>query len=82
MMDLRSAELVIDSEVFDRMRAAERFQIQLGVPAIDRIASSVNESLGHLLIRAGRRLESAACQGATVHGLTPLNPDPCHGCAN
>jgi hypothetical protein len=81
-MDLRRAELLIDHEVADRMRSAEQFQVQLNVPATDRIASAVTASLGHVLVRAGMRLETLADHCLPDDALLMVNPDPCNGCAN
>jgi hypothetical protein len=81
-MDLHRAELLIDHEVADRIRSAEKFQVHLNAPATDLIASAVAASLGHMLVRAGMRLETLADHCLPDDSLLMVNPDPCNGCAN
>jgi hypothetical protein len=81
-MDLHRAELLIDHEITDRMRSAEQFQIHLNAPASDRIASAMAASLGHVLVRAGMRLETLADHCLPDDALLMVNPDPCKGRAN
>jgi hypothetical protein len=80
-VDLRLAELALEFELQERWRDAERLHVQTDVPLSGRIASAATAGLGHLLVRAGTRLETVADQHAAKRSLA-LTTDPCRGCAN
>jgi hypothetical protein len=81
-MDLRLTEYFVAFELEERWHAAERVHVQTGLPVSARLMSAVTAGLGHLLVRAGTRLESAADRTTVKQKLALTNPDPCGGCAN
>jgi hypothetical protein len=81
-VDLRLSELSLEFELQERLLDAERLHIQTEVPLSGRIATAATAGLGHMLVRAGTRLETVANQHAAKRSLALVNPDPCGGWAN
>jgi hypothetical protein len=75
-MDLRLTEYFVAFELEERRRAAERLHVQATLPVMSRMAGAAIVGFGHLLVRAGTRLE------ARERSLALVNPDPCGSCAN
>jgi hypothetical protein len=81
-VDLRLSELSLEFGLQERLREAERLHVQTEVPLSGRIVSAATASLGHLLVRAGTRLETVADKHSAQRPPALMNPDPCRGSAN
>jgi hypothetical protein len=80
-VDLRLSDVALEFDLQERWREAERLHIQTDVPLSGRIVAAATAGLGHLLVRAGTRLETVADLHAAKQSLS-LAIDPCEGCAN
>jgi hypothetical protein len=80
-VDLRLSDVALEFEMQERWREAERLHVQTETPLSGRIVSAATAGLGHLLVRAGTRLETVADQQAAKRSPA-LQTDPCRGCAN
>jgi len=80
-VDLRLSDVALEFEMQERWREAERLHVQTETPLSGRIVSAATVGLGHLLVRAGTRLETVADQ-RTANRSPALHTDPCRGCAN